>query len=277
MLSCSDMTLLRHIQACNNAVLPGGRVQLAVDGVAVGWMLPDVADLVRRLGGQGDDPVNISSTNLPALGRALTAAGVARWRNEAFDVRAQPDGTVLGTIDRGVLPALGLRAVGAHLNGLVQRSDGPWLWLARRAATKTLDPGKLDHIAAGGVAAGSDPWATLVKEAAEEAAIPAALCAQAVPAGTIDYAMDRPEGLRRDRLHVYDLAVPASFQPVPSDGEVAEFELWPLPDVLDRVRRSDDFKFNVSLVLISLFIRQGLIEADEAAMLGGALGGYMPR
>ena len=47
--------------------------------------------------------------------------------------------------------------------------------------------------------------------------------------------------------------------------------------MLDRVRRSDDFKFNVSLVLISLFIRQGLIEADEAAMLGGALGGYMPR
>ena len=277
MLRWNGMTLLRHIQACNNAVLPGGRVQLAIDGVAVGWMQPHVASLVRRRGGQGDDPVTVSSLALPALGRALAAAGVARWRNEAFDVRAQPDSTVLGTIDRGVLPALGLRAVGAHLNGLVQRSDGPWLWLARRSATKTLDPGKLDHIAAGGVAAGSDPWATLLKEAEEEAAIPAALCARAVPAGTIDYAMDRPEGLRRDRLHVYDLAMPACFQPVPSDGEVAEFELWPLPDVLDRVRRSDDFKFNVSLVLIGLFIRQGLIEGDEAAMLGRALGGYMPR
>ena len=261
------MTLLRHINACNTAVLPGGRVQLAVDGAAVGWMQPDVAAQVRALGGRGDDPVLVEASALPSLGRALASAGIAVWRGEAFDVRADPDGPVLGTIDRGVLPALGLRAVGAHLNGLVQRADGPWLWVARRAATKLLDPGKLDHIAAGGVAAGSSPWETLLKEAEEEAAIPPALCAAAKPAGCIDYSMDRPEGLRRDRLYVYDLDLPEHFQPVPSDGEVAAFELWPLPAVLNRVRRTDDFKFNVSLVLIGLFIRYGLVGSNEAAAL----------
>ena len=87
----------------------------------------------------------------------MADAGVAVWRNEAFDVRADPDGPVLATIDRGLLPALGLRAVGAHLNGLVHRADGPLLWIARRSNTKLLDPGKLDHIAAGGVEPAATP------------------------------------------------------------------------------------------------------------------------
>ena len=246
---------MRHIRACNNAVLPGGRVPLSVDGMAVGWMTPAVADLVGA--------ADIAAGSLPALGVRLAAAGLFAWRDEPFDVRAVPDGPVLGTIDRGALPSLGLLAVGAHLNGLVHRPDGPWLWVARRAATKLLDPGKLDHIAAGGVEAGSTPWKTLLKEAEEEAAIPPALTATARAAGWIDYAMDRPEGLRRDRLYVFDLDLPEPFVPRPADGEVEAFELWPLADVLDRVRQTDDFKFNVNLVLIELGRRYGLVPGSQ--------------
>ena len=263
MLSCVTMRLMRHIRTCNNAVLPGGRVPLTVDGVGVGWMTPAVADLVGAAA--------ITAGALPALGVRLAAAGLFAWRDEPFDVRATPDGPALGTIDRGALPALGMLAVGAHLNGLVHRSDGPWLWVARRAATKLLDPGKLDHIAAGGVAAGSTPWETLLKEAEEEAEIPPALTATARAAGTIDYTMGRPEGLRRDRLHVYDLDLPASFQPRPADGEVAGFELWPLPEILERLRVSEDFKFNVNLVLIDLVLRRRLVTGDEGRMLRTAL------
>ena len=240
------MTLMDHIRACNTALLPGGRVQLVVGEAAVGWMRPEVAALVRAMGGVGTDSVRVAPAALPAVGRALADAGVAAWRNEAFDVRADPDGPVLSTIDRGLLPALGLRAVGAHLNGIVHRADGPWLWVARRSTTKLLDPGKLDHIAAGGVAAGSTPWATLLKEAEEEAGLPPELTVGASAAGWLDYAMARPEGLRRDRLYVYDLDLPELFTPQPHDGEVATFELWPLPVVLERVRGGDDFKFNVN-------------------------------
>jgi 8-oxo-dGTP pyrophosphatase MutT (NUDIX family) len=130
--------------------------------------------------------------------------------------------------------------------------------VARRAADKALDPGKLDNLVAGGVPAGMTPRQTLVKEAAEEAAIPAALARTAVETGTITYAMERPEGLRRDRLVCYDLILPAAFQPVATDGEVESFELWPVARVLERVRDTDDFKFNVNLVLIALFQRLGL-------------------
>ena len=81
---------------------------------------------------------------------------------------------MLAQLDRGALPSFGVLAVGVHVNGLVRRPDGLHLWVARRAANKALDPGKLDHIVAGGVPAGLTPADTLVKEAEEEASIPSA-------------------------------------------------------------------------------------------------------
>ncbi len=223
-----------------------------VDAKPVGWVLPDAAAVV------GTD---VAAAGLAMAVQALVAAGLCRSRDEAFDVRAEPDGPVLATVDRGALPSLGIEAVGAHLNGLVQRPDGLHLWVARRAMDKKLDPGKLDHIAAGGVPAGLGPMQTLVKEAGEEAGLPPALAAQAVHRGVISYTMDRPEGLRRDRLHCYDLMLPDSFTPHPVDGEVSGFELWPIGRVVAAVRDTDDFKFNVNLVLIELFERLGLLPA----------------
>ena len=172
-------------------------------------------------------------------------------------MRANFEGEVLATVDRGLLPVLGLLAVGVHVNGLVQRPDGPHVWVARRANDRPLDAGKLDHMVAGGVAAGMTPRETLVKEAAEEAAVPAALAESAVETGLVSYAMRRAEGLRRDTLICYDLALADDFTPVPVDGETQGFELWPLARVLAGVRDTDDFKFNVNLVLIDLFRRLG--------------------
>ena len=166
---------------------------------------------------------------------------------------------MLSQIDRGAIPSFGVEATGVHLNGLVRRADGLHLWVARRAANKTLDPGKLDHVVAGGVPAGLSPMETLVKEAAEEAAIPAVLASQARHVGEVRYAMERPEGLRRDHLHCYDLELSPDFMPQAADGEVESFELWPIERAVAAVQDTDDFKFNVNLVLIDLFVRLGLI------------------
>jgi 8-oxo-dGTP pyrophosphatase MutT (NUDIX family) len=176
-------------------------------------------------------------------------------------------------IDRGALPSFGIMAEGVHVNGLVRRSDGIHVWIARRAANKLLDPGKLDHIVAGGVPAGLTPAETLVKEAAEEAAVPASLADRSVPVACIAYAMERTEGLRRDRLHCYDLELPEDFRPHATDGEVEAFELWPIQRVMQTVRETDDFKFNVNLVLIDLFLREGLIAGREAKDLRAGLAG----
>ena len=244
--------LKRHIAACNNVSLPGRRQRFHVAGEPVGWLLPEAAAVVGT---------HVAANDLAGCVQALIASGQCRWRNEDFDVRAHPEGSVLATIDRGALPVLGIEAVGVHLNGLVQGPGGLQMWIGRRALDKRLDPGKLDHIVGGGVPAGLGPAETLVKEAGEEAGIPAALAAQAMHRGVISYAMERPEGLRRDRLHCYDLMLPNNFEPYPVDGEVIDFELWPIRRVLETVRDTDDFKFNVNLVLIDLFARLGLVEA----------------
>ena len=264
--------MLRHITACNNADLPGGRVPLRLGAAQVGWVLPDTAAAIAALGAiAGPGGVTLGAGELPEMARRLAEQGRCRWRNEAFDVRAEPNGPVLAQLDRGALPLFGMRAAGVHLNGLVRRADGPWLWVARRAANKQLDPGKLDHLVAGGVPAGLTPLQTLAKEADEEAAIPATLITAARQVATLDYAMDRPEGLRRDRLHCYDLLLPESFVPHPRDGEVEAFELWPLSAVLDQVRQTDNFKFNVNLVLLDLFLRTGMLDPAESRVLQAAL------
>jgi 8-oxo-dGTP pyrophosphatase MutT (NUDIX family) len=260
----------RHITRTNNAVLPGGRAALSVDSAVIGWVLPDLAAALAGFPKIRVQPRGLILTDGAALfdiSKDLSARGLHRWRGEIFDVRAVPGGAVLARIDRGGLPVFGIAAEGVHVNGLVSRADGLHVWVARRAANKALDPGKLDHIVAGGIPAGFGAMATLVKEAAEEAAIPADLARRAVPVGTIAYAMERPEGLRRDRLYCYDLMLPEGFTPRPNDGEVAGFELWPIARAVAAVRDSDEFKFNVNVVMIDLFLRTGAIAGAEAVAL----------
>ncbi len=253
---------LRHLDACNNAVLPGGRLALRLCNQQVGWVGPRLAAELERQGvrREADSLVLDDPERLQPLGEALGRAGLLRLRGEPFDVRAQPDGPVLARLDRGALPGFGILADGVHLNGLVRRMGGLHLWVGRRAPNKQLDPDRLDHLAAGGVSAGYGIRDTLEKEAAEECGLPPELAREAVAVGSIRYAMERPEGLRRDRLHCFDLMLPDGFRPMPVDGEVAEFTLIPLGEAFRLVRDTDAFKFNVNLVLIDLFLRRGLID-----------------
>jgi 8-oxo-dGTP pyrophosphatase MutT (NUDIX family) len=259
--------LLRHIEAFRRPVLPGTRIRLFLGDAPVGWVLPAIAAVLVELGAResAEGIVIADADALSRMGAALAERGLCRWRAEPFDVWSDADHRLVGTVDRGALPALGIRAHGVHVNGLVARPDGLHLWVARRRDDRPLDPGKLDHLCAGGIPAGLGPAETLVKEAQEEAAIPAAIAARAEPVFTVTYAIERAEGLRRDRLACYDLLLPEQFTPAPNDEEVAGFELWPIGRALRRVAETDDFKFNVNLVLIDLFLRKGLVDpASEA-------------
>lgn len=256
--------LLRHIARCRNARLPGKRLRLWLGKAAVGWVTPQTAAEIHAAAPEARQ--DASGLALPdavafeAMGEAIAARGLVRRRNEAFSVRAGPDQPELARLDRGALPLLGIWSEGVHVNGLVRRGGDTWLWVAERAHHKALDPGKLDHLVAGGRPAGLSPWETLCKEAAEEAAIPPILARKAIPVGQTSYVMERPEGLRRDRLHHFDLWLPDDFVPRAADGEVAGFSLWPLRRVLEALCETDTFKFNVTLVLIDLFLRFALID-----------------
>ena len=126
---------------------------------------------------------------------------------------------------------------------------------------------------AGGVPSGLSPEETLIKEADEEAAIPPELAVRARKVAEITYAMQVEDGIRVDRLHCYDLDLPADFIPRPNDDEVEGFALLPIAEVAALVRDTDAFKFNVNLVLIDLFLREGLIDpaSTEGRRLASAL------
>jgi thiamine pyrophosphokinase len=188
-----------------------------------------------------------------------------------FDVRAEAEGPVLATLDRGAVPAFGVIGQGVHLNGLVRRADGLHVWVGIRARDKAVAPGQLDNLVAGGIPAGLDAETTLLKEAGEEASLPESLARQARRVGRISYVLVNAEGLRRDVLHCFDLDLPEDFTPRPNDDEVERFELWPAARLLEAVRHADSVKFNVNLVLIDLFLREGMVAGEEAAALRAGL------
>jgi hypothetical protein len=265
--------LARHVAALSAWQLPGGFVPFHLAKDHVGWLAPSAVPAACAHGcTRTEDFVGLPvPARLATLAKALAADGAFALRKELFDVRATPDGPVLATLDRGALPWFGVIGQGVHVNGLVRRADGLHVWVGRRADTCLMDPGKLDHLFAGGIGAGSDAAATVLKEGAEEAGLAESVTAAALAAGRLSYVAVRPEGLRRDTLHCYDLILPEDVTPVPADGEVAAFELWPAARVIETLRETDDFKFNVAVVLLDMLLRWEQLPQDDAAEVGRAL------
>ena len=150
------------------------------------------------------------------------------------------------------------------------------MWVARRALDKPTFPGMLDNMVAGGQPIGIGLRENLIKECQEEANIPAELSRQAESVGVISYVSETPEGMKPDIQFVYDLELPATFEPTNTDGEVEEFHLWPIEKVMDVVSQTAEFKFNCSLVIIHFLIRRGLISPEDPDYLDIVLGLHAP-
>ncbi len=185
------------------------------------------------------------------------------WRGEHYPVSESFYAAPLLTVERATVPRFGTMGYGVHLNGYVVRDGGLHMWVGKRSMKKPTGPGKLDQVVAGGQPVGLSVRDNLMKECAEEAGMPDDLARRAVPVGTVSYLTERDEGLRHDVLFNYDVELPADFEPVPTDGEVDAFYLWPIGDVVRRIRETDDFKFNAALVIIDFAVRHGVLDPDD--------------
>jgi len=276
-----------HIAACNNYD-PARAVPLFAGNARVGLLRRDNAAALRRFSdvfavadgrvdvvARGD--VAAVSGAVDAVVDALVAERrVPKWRNETFDVAPRWGAPVVFRLDRGAVPFFGTRAYGVHLNGYVWDSGTLYLWVGRRSPDKRVAPDKLDNLVAGGIGNGHGLEETLLKEGEEEASIPRSLTSRAVPAGAVSYRMENELGIRDDVLFAFDLEMPADFVPKNQDGEIVHFELMPASAVLDRVRTSDDFKFNVNLVILDFALRHGLLRPDDPEYLDVATGLHRP-
>ncbi len=281
------MSLLRHIHRCNQW-RPERFVPLWRGEAKVGLVRRDNAEALHRFtevfSVDSDGVRLIAPGDFEAVSAAvdgvverLVAEGrVAKWRNEFFAVAPRWGAPPVFKLDRGAVSFFGVRAYGVHLNGWRRGRDTLELWIGRRAADKKVAPNKLDNLVAGGIGHEHGLEATLVKEADEEAALPAELARRAVAVGAVSYRMEVEYGIRQDVLFLYDLEVPKSVTPRNQDGEIVEFRLMPAHEAVERVRSTEDFKFNVNLVIIDFALRHGLVTAADRDYLALVAGLHQP-
>lgn len=270
------MSYLHHIRACNSHDL-SGFLPFHVGPDRVGWVRHELAERLPRF----DDVFTVepdrvslranlntfdarSEAMARVLGELVADGTVSQLRGEDYPVLTSWGQPPLLKMDRAAVAHFGVRSYGLHINGFVRRSDGIHLWVGKRATDRKIAPGKLDNLVAGGQPIGLTLDENLVKEAHEEAGLSAEAARRAVPVGVVSYLMEHPAGLKPDTLFIYDLEVAEDFMPRNTDGEVEHFMLWPLDEVAQRVRETDDFKFNVNLVIVDFLIRHGYLKPDDA-------------
>ena len=202
-------------------------VRFMASGRKIGWLAPELAARLNAWPTVFECTTNrvvlLRIEEFPSVVETLAAEGfIPGWRNERYRIED------LFEIERAAARPFGLTTHAVHVNGI--SFDGK-MWLARRSATKPIDPGLLDNLVGGGLTAGLSVEQVLVKEAWEEAGIPAELARRARPGGAAQILREVREGVQSETVHVYDLELPDRFQPRNQDGEVSEFLLVELHEV----------------------------------------------
>ena len=268
--------LLRWVQRCHNYQLNQFR-PFYVAGYKVGWIRPEDLPLFEQspelfaveservvLLGEPSSPKE-RSAQLDAVLRQWRDQGhITGWRDEHYLI-SNDEGTPLFSVERSATALLGVLNLGVHLNGFLKRTDGIWLWMARRARNRPRYPGKLDQMVAGGMTAYQSPQQVMKRECQEEAGVPMTLAETLKSVGLVTLCHHNSKGqLRREILYTYDLELPETFQPCNQDGEVEEFQLMPIGEVVRLVAETDEIKTNCNLVVLDFLVRHGVLHADQA-------------
>jgi hypothetical protein len=270
------MSLLKRIEACHRYDI-AKFMPFLVAGERLGFVRHDLAREFGRFPSVFTDTEFALSVKehlsqfdsrtaaIDTVARELQWRGlVTGWRNELFPVAPRFGAKPLFDLERALVPYLGVKAYGVHLNGYVRDGDAIRLWVGKRSDDRPIEPGKLDHLVAGGLPSHISPFDNLMKEADEEASIPKELARRARPAGAIAYRMELNGHLRDDTLFVYDLELPKEFTPRNHDGEIAEFKLMRLDEVEHILATTEAFKFNVGLVVIDFMMRVGHLTPERS-------------
>ena len=268
--------LLRWVQRCHNYQLNQFR-PFYVAGYKVGWILPEDLPLFEQspalfaveserveLLGEPSSPKERSAQLDVVLRQWRDQGYINGWRDEHYLI-SDGEGVPLFSVERSATALLGVLNLGVHLNGFVRRTDGIWLWMARRAKNRPRYPGKLDQMVAGGMTAYQSPQQVMKRECQEEAGVPMTLAETLKSVGLVTLCHHNSKGqLRREIIYTYDLELPETFQPCNQDGEVEEFQLMPIAEVMRLVAETDDIKTNCNLVVLDFLVRHSVIHADQA-------------
>lgn len=186
---------------------------------------------------------------LHAMAQTLKDHGrTGAWRNELLPVTSD-DGTLVGSIERACIRALGIRSFAVHCVGHCAKQDElgsePTVWLQRRAADKAVDPGMLDTLAGGLIGMESptkiEPFVLgMTREIHEEAGLTEAHYARLEHIETVRCQADLDqEGYFEENCIVYRTVLQPGVVPENRDGEVSEFMRVGQTALIERIRAGE--------------------------------------
>ncbi len=268
--------------ACTQASLAGSELPALpfyVKETVVGWLRPSFADLLRRwphVFEVAGAYVSLKANPDTRQGRTeamaqvaieLRREGVVRgWRDEPVSVAQRYGAPEFFRVERAVTRHFGLMAYAVHLNGFTRREGLDHAWVARRSPGKSVDPGKLDNLVGGRIAAGMGVDETLRKEAWEEAGMAPTLLAGLNCIGAVRTEYPVPEGLHRETMFVHDLWLPPDFTPANQDGEVSGITCMPFEEVMENIL-AGEFTLDAGTVMIDGLLRQGAVMPEDPQYL----------
>ncbi|MEH6455848.1 MAG: DUF4743 domain-containing protein [Cocleimonas sp.] len=281
------MSYLDRIKSCNNFSTEGF-LPFMVEDELIGWVKDSFIDELQEFTSVfticSEQLTFVSSLTTkelrtqaitPVIDTLHQQGIIESWVGETYAITNTFGEEPFFHMERAAVAYFGVRAYGVHVNGLVKKSDGIYIWVARRTKDKPFWPGKLDQIVAGGQSAGISLMDNVIKESAEEANIPENLAAQAELVSEIHYlgkttlkkspkdSVNNRLGMNSDTLFNYDLWLPEGFVPENTDGEVDEFMLMSLEQMAKLTDTTDEFKNNCNLVNIDLLLRLGMIKRSH--------------
>ncbi|WP_051709984.1 NUDIX hydrolase [Andreprevotia chitinilytica] len=244
---------------------PTSLQRLYVGDEALGWLEPDTATFLRTFSpyfiwtGRGIEVENRNAeAHLQAAALAMRDAGLIRgWRNELYAGFAPTgDGLLdlerpLFQLERAAFRRFGFTSRAVHINGYTADNQ---LWIGRRALSKSIDPDRLDNLAAGGLPAGEEIFECVIRELWEEAGVPAELAECAVETGAIRTTRNEADGTHDEIIYCFDLELPADFTPHNTDGEVAGFMAMTVDEVIERL---PEFTWDAGAVTADFLRRKG--------------------
>jgi isopentenyldiphosphate isomerase len=247
---------------------PAGSRPLTVAGRVAGWITAKATGHLQDLPGIHieDEAVHLTASPrhrlslnavLAELATALKDTGCLRgWRDELLDVIGE--GRRLGVIERAAVRPLGLLTKAVHLNAWSREGH---LWVARRASSKSTDPGMWDTLVGGLAGAGESLDASLLRESHEEAGLDPQQMQQRTPLRIILRMHRRlPEGYQVEDVLVSDCVLDDDVLPRNIDGEVSEIRLVSMDELWSMVEAG---KFTREAELVIL---EGLQKRCQAAV-----------
>lgn len=258
---------------------------LRIDGEIAGWLNDARAARLQAFRHvfevRADDVIFAPRlANEPARTHALASVvatladegALTAWRDEQYACASTFGAPPWFLVERAAARWFGIRTWAAHVNGLVQADGTTAMWFARRSARKAIDPGMLDNLVGGGIAAGESVHAAVLRECGEEAGIPVPLATNAVARGAFTVRREGGDGLQWETIFVHDLWLPAGFAPANQDGEVVAHRLVSLPEAARLVAAScgpDEVTIDASLVALDALLREAgsALFAEDAKAL----------